>query len=86
MVLESSECFPQIVPQMSLFPGIHQSPFVPDMLDMKETPGLLLDGTHQVVNKLLLKTWPSFTLKKESVIILKLLRLYETLQRVDFEN
>ena len=47
---------------MSLFSGMHRSPFVPDTLDMKEAPGLPLDGTHQAVNKLLLKTWLSFAL------------------------
>lgn len=47
---------------MSLFSGMHWSPFVPDTLDMKEALGLLLDGTHQVVNKLLLKTWLRFAL------------------------
>ena len=42
VVSESSECSPRIIPQMSLFSGIHQSPFVPDTLDRKETPGLHL--------------------------------------------
>lgn len=47
---------------MSLFSGIHQSPLVRDTLNMKGTLGLLLDGTHEAKNKLLLKTWLSFAL------------------------
>lgn len=78
--------FPKIVPQMSLCSGMHRSPFVPDTLDVKEAPGLLRDGAHQVMNKLLLQMWLSFVLQKQSVIVLQLLGLRETLQRAGFRN
>lgn len=42
----------------------------------------LPDGTHQVWKKLLLKPWLSLALKKQPVLVLKLLGLYEPLLRL----